>query len=472
MLAIRYALPWLIVLLLAAIAVAMLIAPAEALFTHIPRNYNEGWNAFHALRLRTGSPLYPPLSEATFINYPPLSFYLAAALHPLFGDDIFAGRTLALIAELVVAANIALSARALRVNWPLAAAAGLIFVVFAGIFFEDAVAIDDPQWLGQALQATGLTVLVWVRRTDWPTLLIVALLCLLGGLAKQSLVALPLAITVWLAFADRRALRRWLVICVVLVVLALGGIIAIHGWGFVGQVLLSQRSFWLNALVFVGGSLAIWIAPYALFATAGLWLMRGEPHTRLIAIYLVMSLLVGVALLAGNGVGYSALFDVTIAAMLGSAIFFGWLAKRATALPTLMPALVIVAPALPILILGPLIFAPHAALREDLARQPTWQQVIDQIASTKGDVACEMLSLCYWAGHQSVVDFFNFGQYAGLHPTFAKSLTKRIGARQLALIQEDGPYGSDRIPSITNATIAEGYVPVLTSPTLLLVPKP
>src|SRR3569623_1631113 len=149
MLAIRYALPWLIVLLLAAIAVAMLIAPAEALFTHFPRNYYEGWNAFHALRLRAGGPLFPPISEATFINYPPLSFYLVAALHPLFGDDIFAGRTIALIGELVVAANIALSARALRVNWPLAAATGLIFVAFAGIFYEDAVAIDDPQWLGE-----------------------------------------------------------------------------------------------------------------------------------------------------------------------------------------------------------------------------------------------------------------------------------------------------------------------------------
>src|SRR3569833_2262544 len=128
MLAVRYALPWLIVLLLAAIAVALLVAPAEALFTHIPRNYNEGWNAFHALRLRSGGPLYPPISEATFINYPPLSFYLVAALHPLFGDDIFAGRTIALLGELVVAANISLTARALRVDWPLVFATAFLFI--------------------------------------------------------------------------------------------------------------------------------------------------------------------------------------------------------------------------------------------------------------------------------------------------------------------------------------------------------
>ena len=78
--AIRYYLPWVAVALLAGIAVALLVVPAEALFVHVPRNYNEGWNALHALRLRSGGPLYPPLSDAVFINYPPLSFYLVAAL--------------------------------------------------------------------------------------------------------------------------------------------------------------------------------------------------------------------------------------------------------------------------------------------------------------------------------------------------------------------------------------------------------
>jgi len=471
MLAIRYALPWLVDLILEALAVGLLDAPAEALFTHIPRNYNEGWNAFHALRLRSGGPLYPPISEATFINYPPLSFYVVAALHPLFGDDIFAGRVIALIAELAVAANISLTARALRVSWPLSLTTGLVFIAFVGIFYEDAVAIDDPQWLGQALQATGLTVLEWTTRTNWRTLALVALLCLLGGLAKQSLVALPLAITLWVALEDRRALLRWLAICVAFVVLALTGIVALHGWGFVDQVLLSQRSFWLNALIFVGGGLGIWLIPYALFGMLGVTLARRAASVRLITVYIVVSLVVGVALLAVNGVGYSALFDFTIAAMLGTAVFCGWLTRRISAMP-LLPALVTLAPALPILILGPLVFAPQAGLREDLARQQSWQQVIDQIAATKGDVACEMLSLCYWAGHASTVDFFNFGQYAGLHPTFADALAQRIDERAIVLIQEDSPNGSRRLPATINAAVSAAYAPVRTSPTVVLTPAP
>lgn len=468
--AIRYALPWLIVLVLAALAVALLVAPTQALFTYIPRNYNEGWNAFHALRLRTGGPLYPPIGEATFINYPPLSFYLIAALHPLFGDDIFAGRTVALLAELVVAINIALIARALRVSWSLAVASACLFIVFAGVFYEDAVAIDDPQWLAQALQLTGLTVLVWTGRIDWATLLIVALLCLLGGLAKQSLVALPLAITLWLAVADRRALGRWLIICVAVVVLALATIIAIHGWAFVDQVLLSQRSFWSNALLYVADGLWIWLAIYGLSAIGGVVAARAHPSARMIAVYLAISLIVGITLLSINGVGYSALFDFTIASLLGTALLFDWFAKRFAA--PIVPALEVLVPALPVLLLGPLMFTPQAALRAELARQDSWQQVIDQIAMTKGDVACEMLSLCYWAGHSSAVDFFNFGQYAGLHPSFADALTQRIAARQFAILQEDGPDGSRRLPATTNAAVAENYVPVRTAPTTVLTPAP
>jgi len=110
-------------------------------------------------------------------------------------------------------------------------------------------------------------------------------------------------------------------------------------------------------------------------------------------------------------------------------------------------------------------------LRADLARAASWQQSIARIASAKGDVACEMLSLCYWAGRSSVIDFFNFGQYARLHPEFADPMLGHIQAGGLALIQEDGTTGSRRLPATVNAAIAERYRPQQSSPTSLLVPK-
>lgn len=104
---------WLLIAVLAGLAVALLYWPLTALFAHIPLSYNEGWNGFHSLRLRTGGSLYPPVDAATFINYPPLSFYLTAAIAGLTGDDIVAGRILALAALAITTLNVGLAARRL-----------------------------------------------------------------------------------------------------------------------------------------------------------------------------------------------------------------------------------------------------------------------------------------------------------------------------------------------------------------------
>ena len=90
------AVPKLVMLSFLVLAGAVLYWPLQALFAHIPLSYNEGWNAFHALRLRSGGPLYPPVAPALFINYPPLSFYIVGSLASLIGDDIFAGVSTAL----------------------------------------------------------------------------------------------------------------------------------------------------------------------------------------------------------------------------------------------------------------------------------------------------------------------------------------------------------------------------------------
>ena len=462
-------LPWLVLVVMAGVALALTVLPAEALFARIPINYNEGWNALHTLRLRTGGPLYPPFGGGVFINYPPLSFYLVAALHPLIGDDIFAGRLVALAAELVVALNLALAARALSISWVLSGIAAFSFLAFVAVYYPDYVAMDDPQWLGHALQTTGLVVLLRRNRFDWATLSIVALLFVAGGLVKQNLIILPLAVTAWLAIEDRRALLRWLLAAALLVALSLGAAIAAYGPNFIDQVLRSERSIWTTALAFVGRNLAIRLAPYVALATAGTLLQRSDRRARLAGIYLGLSLVVGVCMLAIDGVAYNALFDPTVAMMLGAALLFQWLATRLARMPAI-PAVAALVFALPILFLGRGALAPQADLELDLARQSAWQQTIDRIAETPGPVACEMLSLCYWAGRQSELDFFNFGQYAALHPIFADAPAARLANGEIGLIQEDGASGSRRLPAGLNAVIAARYAPIQTAPTTLLSP--
>lgn len=464
-------LPWLVLLAIAGFAIALTILPAEALFARIPINYNEGWNAFHTLRLRTGGPLYPPLSASTFINYPPLSFYIVAALHPLIGDDIFAGRLVALIAELAVALNVALATRALNSSWVLSGIAALSFIAFVALYYPDYVAMDDPQWLGHALQSTGLVILLRRSRLDWTTLSLVALLFVAGGLVKQNLIILPLAVTIWLAIDDRRALLRWLSAGALLAALSLGLSIAAYGQNFIAQVLRSERSIWSTALAFVARNLTLRLAPYVVLAAAGTLLQRGDPRARLLGIYLAASLIIGTAMLAIDGVAYNALFDLTIAMMLGTALLFQWLASRLARMPAI-PGIAALVFSLPILLLGRGAFTAQADLELDLARQPVWQQAIDRLAAVPGPVACEMLALCYWADRPSELDFFNFGQCAALHPASVDAFAARVARGEIGLIEEDGSHGSARLPAALNASIAARYAPIQTAPASLLAPNP
>src|ERR1700748_2343620 len=76
-----------------------------ALFRWIPNGYNEGWNAYWAEVAWHGGPLYPAVDSPISNNYPPLSFYLVGALGRVVGDNIFAGRLLALVSLGVIAVD-------------------------------------------------------------------------------------------------------------------------------------------------------------------------------------------------------------------------------------------------------------------------------------------------------------------------------------------------------------------------------
>src|SRR5690606_29145217 len=146
---------------------------------------------------------------AIFINYPPLSFHIVAGIAQVVGDDIIAGRLVALVALAITTLNVGLAARRLGAPFQIGLATALAFFCFIALFFTDYVAVDDPQWLAHAFQSTGLVVLLGGRRV-WRTLIAVAALMVAGGLVKHNVLALPIAATLWLALEDRRALLRWL----------------------------------------------------------------------------------------------------------------------------------------------------------------------------------------------------------------------------------------------------------------------
>lgn len=463
---------WLVILFLTALACALLWWPLNATFAHIPLSYNEGWNAFHSLRLRTGGSLYPPVAPATFINYPPLSFYLAAAIASLIGDDIVAGRILALVALAITTLNVGLAARRLGSSLEIAIATALAFFCFVALYFTDYVAVDDPQWLAHAFQSTGLVALLNHRR-DWRTLIIVAALMVAGGLVKHNVLALPLAVTLWLALEDRRALLRWLIAAAAIGMAALLLCLGLYGTPFIDQVIRSGRTFTTDVLVLVLQMQGPHLAPFVIAGAIGVWLSRRDPLGRFVATYLAVAFIVGILLMTGSGVIYNTLFDLVIAMLLGCALLLAHLVARATTdrSRAIATALAVALLAIRFVMLSPSAMSAYASVTTDLARQPQWVETIERIRTEPRPVACETLALCYWAGRTSEIEFFNFGQRILLAPGFDASFVQQIEGGELGVVQRELTGGAKRLPPDLEALIETHYRLLTDTPTALYVPR-
>jgi hypothetical protein len=459
---------WLVIVFLLGLACALLWIPLNALFVHIPLSYNEGWNAFHSLRLRTGGPLYPPVSPAIFINYPPLSFYIVAGLANLIGDDIVAGRLIALAALLVTALNVGLAARRLGAPFEIALATALAVFCFIALYFTDYVAVDDPQWLAHALQSAGLVILLHGRR-GWRDLLLVAALMIAGGLVKHNVLALPIAVTLWLAIEDRKALLRWLISGVALATAALLLCLALYGSNFIAQVVGNGRTFTLDVLAHVVVEWGPQLAPFVVAAAIGTWLARRDALGRFMLIYLIVALVVGIALMTGAGVIYNTLFDLVIAMTLGCALLLTHIVSAATN-KSIALALSLVLLAARFIMLAPNALASYQSVTTDLDQRDAWAAAIERIRAEPEPVACETLALCYWAGRPSEIEFFNYGQRLLLEPGYGAAFAQQIERGEIGLIQREITGGARRLPDDLEALIAAHYRKTEDTPTALLVP--
>jgi hypothetical protein len=194
---------------------AVLLAfPIRQLPLRVVGMFNEGWNAFAAERALGPGPLYPEASSLLANNYPPLSFFLVGGVGRLVGDQVVAGRAVALVSLAVVAWAVQALVRRATGSRLLGAVGALLLLAVMMVDYRAYVGMNDPQWLGHAFMSVGLLVLS-VERRNRGRLLAAMLLVLAGGLVKHSLVPLPLAITLWLLWHDRRAATAWLGLCLV-----------------------------------------------------------------------------------------------------------------------------------------------------------------------------------------------------------------------------------------------------------------
>jgi len=389
---------------LTAIAMAW---PLARLGIHYPIDVNESWNALLADRAMGNGELYPSVHGAFFNNYPPLSFYIVGLAGRLIGDNIVAGRLISVISILIIGANITWIVRNLGGRLRPAILAGALFAAIIAKSFTGYTGINDPQLLAQAVMSFGFAVFSASPR-QLNNVAAGALIMVAAGFIKHNIVAMPLAATLWLAQYNRPMLVRWLVLCLALLAAGFALCGAVFGPDFFAQ--LTQPRFYnpMTALTSLG-RIQAFVIPLIVWVAVAVQL-KPDPQRRMVT-YLIIAGAVEYALTQpGDGVAWNCFFDWTIGACVGLGVGLSSLgevrsARRFGLVRT--EVLIVVA-----LTLRQILLPSHellhfpAALADLRMKEAGLAPDLAFMRGHPGPAVCEEMVLCYWSGHQSLLDLF------------------------------------------------------------------
>jgi hypothetical protein len=395
---------------LAILAVYFMVWPVWRVGFPIEIAQNEGWNAYHADAAMGAAPLYPPTDTLIVNNYPPLSFYLVGSLAQVFGDALYVGRVLSLIAVVGLGLLIAAVIRQLGAGGAGAAVGGLWFVAVMARSFARFVGMDDPQLVGHVLMMGAL---VWfmAREARGKSVVPPILAMAVAGFYKHNIVAVPLTALIWLAMKDWR--RAVVPIAIGTSAAALGLLlcVAIYGDVFLAN-LFSARAYRMMRAINGLGRLQ-WILPALVLW--GIW-VAAEPKSRaarFTVLFVAVAFVAYVIQWSGEAVLDNAQFDLVISTAVGLGLAFDRVGKTAlgqrygeTAARSIV-VLVVAVRLLATLRIEPALvlfdpdyraqyFANSQVVREEAAR----------IAKIAGPVACDFKVVCRLAGKPFSYDDF------------------------------------------------------------------
>jgi hypothetical protein len=396
--------------LLALLAVYFVVWPVWRAGFPIEIAQNEGWNAYHADAAMGAAPLYPPTDTLIVNNYPPLSFYAVGALAQVFGDALYVGRVLSLLAVIGLGGLIAAAIRQLGGGAAGAAVGGLWFVAVMARSFTRFVGMDDPQLVGHVLMMGAL---LWFMareahgRSVMPPILAMAA----AGFYKHNIVAVPLTALLWIAIKDWR--RAVVPIAVGAGAAALGLLICIAAYGDVFLAnLLTARPYRVMRAINGLGRLQ-WILPGLVLW--GIW-VAAEPKSRaarFTMLFVAVSFTAFVVQWSGEAVLDNAQFDLVIATAVGLGLAFdragktalgrrhGETAARAVVVLVVAARLVATLRIEPALVL----FDPDYRAQY-LANAQVVREEAARIAKIPGPVACDFKVVCRLAGKPFSYDDF------------------------------------------------------------------
>lgn len=396
--------------LLALLAAYFMVWPVWRAGFPIEIAQNEGWNAYHADAAMGAAPLYPPTDTLIVNNYPPLSFYVVGALAKIFGDALYVGRTLSLLAVVALGALIAKVCLQLGARPAGAAVGGLWFVAVMARSFTRFVGMDDPQLVGHVMMVGAL---VWLlsREAKGTSALPPIIAMAIAGFYKHNIVAVPVTAAIWLVVQDWRRAILPLAAGAGVAALGLAICVAVYGDVFLANLFTARAYHWIRAVNGLGR--LQWILPALVLWAAWVAAEWNSRAARFTTLFVAVSLVAYEVQWSGEAILDNAQFDLVIATAVGLGLAFDRAGKtlfgirhgevaaqavivlvvavRLLATLRIESALVLFDPAY-----RALYYENAAAVRQDAAR----------IAAIPGPVACDYKVVCRLAGKPFAYDDF------------------------------------------------------------------
>jgi hypothetical protein len=395
---------------IAALAALFLVWPVWRAFFPMEIWGNEGWNAYHADAAMRGLQLYPPNDGLVANNYPPLSYYVIGWLGLLFGDPLYVGRAISLIATLGVGAAAAAVARQFGGSRAASLIAGFWFVATMARFFEFYVGMNEPQIFGLAVMAAGFA-WFWKRRAQGRAVEPAVLLMVLAGFIKHNFITLPMVALIWLWLDNWRLGLRATLAGAAAAALGLAICAFLFAPYFVAD-LLFPRTYHLARALSTLGRLQFILPAMVLWAIWA-WHERRSKPARFTALLIGIALVLCLAQKSGAGVDENAQFELIFATAVGIGLAYDGLLRDPlrTGWPVQRISLIVLGILIVRLVVSSrlefahVLFSPqYRALAAENAAVTRAEAV--RVAAIPGPVACRNLVVCRMAGKPFVYDHF------------------------------------------------------------------
>ncbi len=434
---------------LSALAFGLVLYPVFRMGWDFEIDQNEGWNAYYQLRAIAGQSLYVLDSPLAFNNYPPLSFYLVGALSLPVGDPVLAGRLASCLALGGIAAScfaIVRAAGGSRLDSGLAAATCIgLFAALA----TDYVGMNDPQLLAHTLILAGFA--LYLRGAPTPgRLAAVALLFAAGVLCKHNLTVVPLLVAADVLRRGPPAGRAAFFATGLGLAAAAGAALALLvGKTFFVQLLVSRIYDPEHGFLLTIDQLDRLQAPLAVVGLALIASRRRRPRG-LLAGYLGLALLQGMAFAGGNNTDVNVFFDVYIALAIGTG-----LAAQAAGETMHLPgarSMVALAANAGVIVIAPLAFGRFYvdAAGEMARRERLFHADVAYLRAIPGPALCQSFLLCFRAGKPLFYDPFGVNQAIHWGRLPSDVLVARLRHQEIpVLVISDTPsHSPDDLPGV------------------------